>query len=179
MHLVLSGPAGGVIGAAGARQASLGHENLITIDMGGTSLDASLIAGGQAKVETEQPVREAARINIPTIDIHTIGAGGGSIAWVDEGGAPAGRARRAQAPSPGRSATAKGGEQGDVHRRRAGGRLPRIRRTSSAERLPLDPGPRRRRRSPSSPTDLGISVRRRLAAGILRITNAKIAGRCA
>ena len=84
VHLVLSGPAGGVIGAA-ALGKILGHENLITIDMGGTSLDASLIAGGQAKVETEQQF-ETLPVSIPTIDIHTIGAGGGSIAWVDEGG---------------------------------------------------------------------------------------------
>ena len=53
VHLVLSGPAGGVIGAAALGEI-LGHDNLITIDMGGTSLDASLIAGGHAKIETEQ-----------------------------------------------------------------------------------------------------------------------------
>jgi N-methylhydantoinase A len=84
VHLVLSGPAGGVIGAT-ALGKILGRENLITIDMGGTSLDASLIAGGQAKVDSEQTF-QTLPVSIPTIDIHTIGAGGGSIAWADEGG---------------------------------------------------------------------------------------------
>jgi N-methylhydantoinase A len=84
VHLILSGPAGGVIGAAAFGKLT-GHKNLITIDMGGTSLDASLIAGGQIRVENDQ-VFETLPISIPTIDIHTIGAGGGSIAWIDEGG---------------------------------------------------------------------------------------------
>jgi N-methylhydantoinase A len=84
VHLVLSGPAGGVIGAT-ALGKILGRQNLITIDMGGTSLDASLIANGQPKVDSEQ-LFQTLPVSIPTIDIHTIGAGGGSIAWVDEGG---------------------------------------------------------------------------------------------
>ncbi|MEM7343257.1 MAG: hydantoinase/oxoprolinase family protein [Chloroflexota bacterium] len=84
VHLVLSGPAGGVIGGA-ALSKLIGHENLITIDMGGTSLDASLIVDGQARVENEQSF-QTLPISIPTIDIHTIGAGGGSIAWIDDGG---------------------------------------------------------------------------------------------
>ena len=83
-HLVLSGPAGGVIGGAflGPR---IDEPNLITIDMGGTSLDVSLIADGNPTIENEQ-IFQLLPISIPTIDIHTIGAGGGSIAWVDEGG---------------------------------------------------------------------------------------------
>jgi N-methylhydantoinase A len=84
VHLVLSGPAGGVIGAAHLSHL-IGQENLITLDMGGTSLDASLIAGGQPRLENEQ-LFQTLPISIPTIDIHTIGAGGGSIAWVDDGG---------------------------------------------------------------------------------------------
>lgn len=83
-HLVLSGPAGGVIG--GAYLGNLINEpNLITIDMGGTSLDVSLIVENTPTIENEQ-VFQLLPISIPTIDIHTIGAGGGSIAWVDEGG---------------------------------------------------------------------------------------------
>lgn len=83
-HLVLSGPAGGVIGGAYLGKL-IGLPNMITFDMGGTSLDSSLIAGGEPTVENEQ-VFQSLPISIPTIDIHTIGAGGGSIAWVDEGG---------------------------------------------------------------------------------------------
>ncbi|MCY3835760.1 MAG: hydantoinase/oxoprolinase family protein [Anaerolineaceae bacterium] len=83
-HLVLSGPAGGVIGGA-YLGALINEPNLITVDMGGTSLDVSLIADGSPTIENEQ-VFQLLPISIPTIDIHTIGAGGGSIAWVDEGG---------------------------------------------------------------------------------------------
>jgi N-methylhydantoinase A len=84
VHLVLSGPAGGVIGAASFGKL-IGHENLISLDMGGTSTDVSLIAAGEPKLETTQRF-ETLPVSIPTIDIHTIGAGGGSIAWVDDGG---------------------------------------------------------------------------------------------
>lgn len=84
VHLVLSGPAGGVIGAAYLSNLT-GHKNLITIDMGGTSLDASLVVNGEIQVENEQRFQGLA-MSIPTIDIHTIGAGGGSIAWIDDGG---------------------------------------------------------------------------------------------
>lgn len=84
VHLVLSGPAGGVIGARHLSQL-IGQPNLITIDMGGTSLDASMVVSGQIVVENEQYF-QVLPIMIPTIDINTIGAGGGSIAWIDEGG---------------------------------------------------------------------------------------------
>ncbi len=84
VHLVLSGPAGGVIGGAYLCKLT-GHKNLITIDMGGTSLDTSLIAEGDIRVENEQTF-QTLPISIPTIDIHTVGAGGGSIAWIDDGG---------------------------------------------------------------------------------------------
>ena len=83
-HLVLSGPAGGVIGGAYLGKL-IGLPNMITFDMGGTSLDVSLIADGEPAIENEQ-IFQSLPISIPTIDIHTIGAGGGSIAWVDEGG---------------------------------------------------------------------------------------------
>ena len=83
-HLILSGPAGGVIGAT-AFGALINEPNLVTIDMGGTSLDASLIVAGEPRVETQQRF-EGLPIAIPTLDIHTIGAGGGSMAWVDDGG---------------------------------------------------------------------------------------------
>ena len=84
VRTILSGPAGGVIGAAAvARQA--GHENIITIDMGGTSTDVSLVRG-QVQRTTETAI-DGWPIRVPAIDIHIIGAGGGSIAWLDAGGA--------------------------------------------------------------------------------------------
>jgi N-methylhydantoinase A len=84
VHSVLSGPAGGVIGARSLSELT-GYGNLITLDMGGTSLDASLIVRNQITIEHEATF-ENLPIAIPAIDIKTIGAGGGSIAWIDEGG---------------------------------------------------------------------------------------------
>lgn len=84
VNTFFSGPAGGVVGSVGLG-AELGIGNLITFDMGGTSTDVCLIRDGEpAKKDLREmggfPVRTR------TIDIHTIGAGGGSIAWVDAGG---------------------------------------------------------------------------------------------
>jgi N-methylhydantoinase A len=82
---VLSGPAGGVLTGvllSGATE----HRNLITIDIGGTSSDISLIEGGRPRLTTESQIG-GHPIKLPMIDINTIGAGGGSIAWIDSGGA--------------------------------------------------------------------------------------------
>lgn len=81
---VLSGPAGGV---AGARRAGnvLNAKDLIPFDMGGTSSDISLIVDGQASLSSEQTVA-GERIALSSLDIVTLGAGGGSIAWIDSGG---------------------------------------------------------------------------------------------
>ncbi|MBI1735168.1 MAG: hydantoinase/oxoprolinase family protein [Candidatus Rokubacteria bacterium] len=81
---VLSGPAGGI---AGSRYcASLLHEgNLVTFDMGGTSTDIALLEGGEPHLSGERMLA-GSKLALPSIDIHTLGAGGGSIARVDEGG---------------------------------------------------------------------------------------------
>jgi len=80
---VLSGPAGGV--AAGRYSAHLLREaNLITFDMGGTSTDIALLQGGEPQLTGEKTVG-VAKVALPAIDIHTLGAGGGSVAWVDAG----------------------------------------------------------------------------------------------
>jgi len=80
---VLSGPAGGV--AAGRYCARLlGEGNLITFDMGGTSTDIALLQRGEPQLTGEKTVG-VAKVALPAIDIHTLGAGGGSIAWVDPG----------------------------------------------------------------------------------------------
>jgi N-methylhydantoinase A len=84
VHTVLSGPAGGVMGAlAVARDA--GFYDLITFDMGGTSTDVSLCPG--APLHTREFTIAGVPVAVPVIDIHTVGAGGGSIAGVDAGGA--------------------------------------------------------------------------------------------
>ncbi len=84
VQLILSGPAAGVIGGA-AFGKEIGESHLITLDMGGTSLDTSLIADGRPRFMHTQEF-QSLPISKPAIDIHTIGAGGGSIAWVDDGG---------------------------------------------------------------------------------------------
>lgn len=83
-HLILSGPAGGVMGAAWFAEVT-GHPNLITMDMGGTSLDASLVIDSRPVPQNEASFEDLP-ITIPSMYIHTIGAGGGSIVWIDDGG---------------------------------------------------------------------------------------------
>ncbi len=84
VHTVLSGPAGGVVGAlTWARRA--GHDAIISFDMGGTSTDVSLCPG--RPLRTRELAIAGQPAAIPVIDIHTVGAGGGSIARVDAGGA--------------------------------------------------------------------------------------------
>jgi N-methylhydantoinase A len=82
---LLSGPAAGVVGAAIAAT-SAGIENAISLDMGGTSTDVALIRDGRAERTSERDVG-GFPVRLPSVDLQTVGAGGGSIAWVDEGGA--------------------------------------------------------------------------------------------
>ena len=82
---VMSGPASGVIAAAYTGTAA-GRPNLITYDMGGTSTDVALIRGGEPSVSNEIELEYAMPIHVPMVDVRTIGAGGGSIAKVNEAG---------------------------------------------------------------------------------------------
>ncbi|MFP6711361.1 MAG: hydantoinase/oxoprolinase family protein [Rhodospirillales bacterium] len=85
VRTALSGPAAGVI--AGAHiGTSAGFPNLITCDMGGTSFDVSLVADGESSLAAQTAVDFGMVVRTPMIEITTIGAGGGSIAWVDRGG---------------------------------------------------------------------------------------------
>ncbi len=84
VRLFLSGPAAGVIGAQQAGR-SAGVEDLITIDIGGTSTDIALIARGKALVRQEGLV-DGYPVRVPMVDVNSIGAGGGSIAWLDQAG---------------------------------------------------------------------------------------------
>ena len=84
VRTVLSGPAGGVAGAFRAAQ-DAGFSHVITLDMGGTSTDVSLCPGRM--LERTDLTLEGIPIKTPALDIHTVGAGGGSIAWLDSGGA--------------------------------------------------------------------------------------------
>jgi N-methylhydantoinase A len=82
---LVSGPAAGVIGAARVARAA-GIEDAIALDMGGTSTDVCLIAGGEAERAVEREVA-GLPLRLPTVDLQTVGAGGGSLVWRDSGGA--------------------------------------------------------------------------------------------
>ena len=95
--MVGSGPAGGVAGASRLGRSS-GHEDAIVFDMGGTTAKASIIEGGEPMLTAEYEFRDGISspsrfikgggymLKVPAIDIAEVGAGGGSIAWIDEGG---------------------------------------------------------------------------------------------
>jgi N-methylhydantoinase A len=107
----VSGPAAGVVGAAElASLAGLG--DAIAFDMGGTSTDVCLIAGGRAERATERNVG-GLPIRLPTVDLHTVGAGGGSIVWRDAGGAVRVGPQSAGA-NPGPACYGRGGTAGTV-----------------------------------------------------------------
>ncbi|MDX1568472.1 MAG: hydantoinase/oxoprolinase family protein [Longimicrobiales bacterium] len=84
VHTVLSGPAGGVVGARDWAERS-GYPNVVSLDMGGTSTDVSVCPG--ELLQTKEFEIAGHPVAVPVIDIHTVGAGGGSLARVDPGGA--------------------------------------------------------------------------------------------
>jgi N-methylhydantoinase A/oxoprolinase/acetone carboxylase beta subunit len=111
IRLFLSGPAAGVVGAREVGL-SVGHENLITVDIGGTSSDIALIAKGQPVIRPEG-LLDGYRIRVPMVDVNSIGSGGGSIAWIDAGGGLRVGPQSAGA-EPGPACYARGGTQATV-----------------------------------------------------------------
>ena len=103
---LLSGPAAGVVGAAHLVGLS-GSRNALTLDMGGTSTDVAAIIDGEVETTTSSVVA-GLPIGFPAVDVHTVSAGGGSIAWVDDGGALRAGPRSAGA-EPGPAAYGTGG----------------------------------------------------------------------
>lgn len=85
VQMVLSGPTGGVVGARWVANL-LGLDYVVSFDMGGTSCDVSTIVKGNAHFTTDFEIEWGIPIQVPMIDVRTIGAGGGSIAWLDKGG---------------------------------------------------------------------------------------------
>ncbi|MSQ68591.1 MAG: hydantoinase/oxoprolinase family protein [Gammaproteobacteria bacterium] len=85
VQLTLSGPTGGVVASAAIAR-TLGLPRAVTLDMGGTSTDCSTIIEGEISFTTNFEIEFGLPIQIPMIDIRTIGAGGGSLAWIDRGG---------------------------------------------------------------------------------------------
>ncbi|MBI4277326.1 MAG: hydantoinase/oxoprolinase family protein [Armatimonadetes bacterium] len=110
-HTLMSGPAAGVIGAIHIGQL-VGIQNLVTFDMGGTSTDVCLVEKGVAQVSMEKEIA-GYPVRIPMVDVHSIGAGGGSVAWIDAGG----RLKvgpRSMGARPGPAAYALGGDEPTV-----------------------------------------------------------------
>ena len=169
--LLLSGPAAGVVAAA-RLGVQAGFPDLISLDMGGTSLDVALIQNGECLPSTENRIAEVA-FNVPMLDIQTIGAGGGSIAWLDK----AGKLRvgpQSAGAQPGPACYAQDGEQptltdanlllGLLHPD-----------TFLGGSMPIQPTLAERALRTHIAAPLGLSVQQ-AAAGIHRIVNANMAG---
>lgn len=105
LQTLFSGPVGGAIGGAELAE-MLGTDNLIGVDMGGTSFDVSLVIDGIPDVSTEA-VLEGQPMLMSVVNIHTIGAGGGSVAWIEAGGLRVGP--RSAGASPGPACYGRGG----------------------------------------------------------------------
>jgi N-methylhydantoinase A len=108
---LVSGPAAGAVGAARIAQLA-GIENALSLDMGGTSTDVCLIRGGEAGRAAEREVA-GLPLRLPTVDLQTIGAGGGSVVWRDAGGALRVGPESAGA-DPGPASYGRGGERPTV-----------------------------------------------------------------
>lgn len=167
VHTMLSGPAGGVV-AGHIMAEHAGRPHIITADMGGTSFDVSMIYAGQITFARDAEI-EGLALKVPMLDIHTVGAGGGSIGWIDAGGALRIGPHSAGA-EPGPACYGRGGDQPTVtDANLVLGRL--------AENTLLDGGMRldteaaRRAIHDRLATPLGLSVEA-TAEGMIRVVNA-------
>jgi len=167
LQTILSGPAGGVYGAWRLGR-ELGLENLLTLDMGGTSTDVALLAGEIPF--TREYLLEGYPLGIPVMDIHTVGAGGGSIAFKDRGGALRVGPRSAGAV-PGPVCYGRGEEITVTDAQLFLGRVrPEY---FLGGRLPLDPGATARAMARLA-ASLAVSPQE-LALGIIRVSNSHMA----
>ncbi|MGM0900446.1 MAG: hydantoinase/oxoprolinase family protein [Bacillota bacterium] len=169
IRTVLSGPAGGVLAGSLVAQ-NTEYKNIITIDMGGTSLDTALIEKGIPQYTTISEV-EGRPIKVPMIDMHTIGSGGGSIAWIDTGGALRVGPHSAGA-DPGPVCYGKGGTEPTVSD--ANVILGRLNPDSIlGGRMKMDVESARRVMREKIADPLGITVEQ-AAEGILKVINANM-----
>ena len=176
IHIMESGPAAGSIGSASIGEL-MGLENLITFDMGGTTTKASVIEAGRPLTTVEYEIFEEPNkpgsgwpIRVPMIDLFEAGAGGGSIAWIDEGGTLQVGPRSAGA-EPGPVCYGKGGEEPTITDANAIlGRLVAL--LDGA--LPLDVAAARKAVDKHIAQPLGFTTEE-AAAGVLEIADAKTA----
>src|SRR5215468_10995683 len=169
VHLVVSGPVGGVVGGMAVARAA-GFGRAITLDVGGTSCDICLVEGAPRLVSQKEVAGNP--IRVPMFDVHVIGAGGGSQAWLDDGGALRVGPRSAGA-EPGPACYARGGTEPTVtDANLVLGRLDPEYFLGGA--MPLDVASARRAIEAQVARPLGLSVEA-AAAGILRVVNATMA----
>ena len=169
---VMSGPASGVMAAA-YTAARAGFENVITYDMGGTSCDVGLIRGGVPAVSSELEVEYAIPIHVPMVDVHSIGAGGGSIAFANDAGLLQVGPESAGA-SPGPICFGRGGERVTItDANLLLGRLNPQALLSVENPVSLDSIAARFDEQIGAPLGLGAEE---AAAAVLRIANDRMAG---
>lgn len=168
VQTLLSGPAGGVLAAQYLTELTA-DKSFITADLGGTSFDVAIVDGGRVSNITEGEI-EGYAVKFPHIDITTIGAGGGSIAWIDSGGALRVGPRSAGAV-PGPVCYAKGGLEPTVTD--ANAVLGRISSALSGGEMLLDVDAARRALQTRIAEPLGLTVEK-AAEGILRVVNANM-----
>ncbi len=169
---VMSGPASGVMAAA-ATLAAAGLTNAITYDMGGTSTDVALIHGGVPEVSAELTIDYGLPIHVPMVDVHTVGAGGGSIARLDAAGMLAVGPESAGA-DPGPICFGRGGTRPTVTDANfVLGRLPPDRLTAVASAVSIADVRAAIEREIAAP--LGMSVEA-AAAAIITLGNTLMAG---
>ena len=174
VRTVLSGPAAGTVGAA-ELAALAGIEDVISCDMGGTSFDVALIPKGMPAQSTGRQIAYGVPVQLPMVDIQTIGAGGGSIAWVDRGGVLQVGPESAGA-EPGPAAYGRGGDLPTVTDANVVlGRLDPQAQLGTEEGFHIDVAAAESaiRKHISEP--LGLSATD-AALGILRVANVKMAG---
>ena len=146
--MLLSGPAGGVTGAVWIAE-QCGYADLITFDMGGTSTDVALVQGLTPRIGRETKVGDLT-VRASSVDVRTVGAGGGSIAHVPELTKALRVGPQSAGADPGPAAYGKGGTEPDRHRRQRRARLPPAvaggRRDRAGRRRGASRGRDRRRR---------------------------------
>jgi N-methylhydantoinase A len=174
VRTVLSGPAAGTVGAA-ELAALAGIEDVISCDMGGTSFDVALIPGGMPAQSTGRQISYGVPVQLPMVDVHTIGAGGGSIAWVDRGGVLQVGPESAGA-DPGPAAYGRGGDLPTVTDANAVlGRLDPQAQLGTEEEFRINVTAAENAILKQISKPLGLSVTD-AALGIIRVANVKMAG---